>query len=47
MLFVTGDTLSASAQAFLARSGCERLDKPFDKPTLLARLRAAMRRRGD
>ena len=45
MLFVTGDTLSASAQAFLDRSGCERLDKPFDKLTLLARLGAAMRRR--
>jgi two-component system NtrC family sensor kinase len=45
MLFVTGDTLSASAQAFLDRSGCERLDKPFGKDALLAHLAAAMKRR--
>jgi len=41
MVFVTGDTLSASAQAFLDRSGCARLDKPFGKQALLAQVQAA------
>jgi len=44
MLFVTGDTLSAGAQAFFAESGCERLDKPFTKAALLARLGLVLRR---
>ena len=32
--FVTGDTLSASAARFLARSGCPFLEKPFTPETL-------------
>jgi CheY-like chemotaxis protein len=45
MVFVTGDTLSASAQAFLDRSGCARLDKPFGKEALLAQVQAAAAQR--
>jgi PAS domain S-box-containing protein len=45
MVFVTGDMLSASAQAFLDRSGCARLDKPFSKEALLAQVQAAAEHR--
>jgi two-component system NtrC family sensor kinase len=35
MMFVTGDTLSPAAHAFLATSGCPSLDKPFSRNDLL------------
>lgn len=35
VLFVTGDTLSASARQFLDETGCSHLDKPFTKVGLL------------
>jgi two-component system NtrC family sensor kinase len=44
LLFVTGDTLSPDAAAFLSTSGCAVLDKPFAKADLLARVAALMRR---
>ncbi|ROZ68979.1 PAS domain S-box protein [Ramlibacter sp. WS9] len=43
MLFVTGDTLSAGAQRFLADAGCGSLDKPFAKSDLLARVAALLK----
>jgi two-component system NtrC family sensor kinase len=45
MLFVTGDTLSAGAQRFLADAGCGSLDKPFSKSDLLARVAALLKPR--
>ena len=38
MLFVTGDTLSPGARQFLDDAACPRLDKPFSRADLLARL---------
>ena len=38
MVFVTGDTLSPDASAFLKRSHCASLDKPFSKSDLLAKV---------
>ena len=38
MLFVTGDTLSPDARAFLEGSRCHALDKPFAKHDLLERV---------
>jgi PAS domain S-box-containing protein len=38
MLFVTGDTLSPDARAFLEASRCNALDKPFAKHDLLERV---------
>lgn len=38
MLFVTGDTLSPGAEAFLAESGCASLDKPFGRADLVDRV---------
>jgi CheY-like chemotaxis protein len=43
MLFVTGDTLSPQARQFLDASGCQRLDKPFSRDDLLARVHRALR----
>ena len=42
MLFVTGDTLSADVQQFLARTRCASLDKPFAKADLLAAVQALL-----
>jgi CheY-like chemotaxis protein len=42
LLFVTGDTLNPNAQAFLAASGCPRLDKPFRRQDLLHKLRTLL-----
>ncbi|MDM4764758.1 PAS domain S-box protein [Pelomonas sp. SE-A7] len=39
MVFVTGDTLSATARSFLDKTRCPSLDKPFTKPELLAAVR--------
>ncbi|MEO3692698.1 hybrid sensor histidine kinase/response regulator [Roseateles paludis] len=39
MLFVTGDTLSASARQFLDETRCDSLNKPFAKADLLSRVR--------
>ena len=38
LLFVTGDTLSPDAAEFFRASGCEGLDKPFSKTSLLAKV---------
>jgi PAS domain S-box-containing protein len=38
MLFVTGDTLSPDARAFLESARCRALDKPFAKQDLLERI---------
>ncbi len=38
VLFVTGDTLSAGAEAFLAEAGCASLDKPFARSDLVDRV---------
>lgn len=38
MLFVTGDTLSPTARQFLDEARCDRLNKPFSKAELLARV---------
>jgi CheY-like chemotaxis protein/two-component sensor histidine kinase len=43
MVFVTGDTLSPQARQFLDASGCQRLDKPFSRDDLLARVHRALR----
>ena len=40
MVFVTGDTLSPDARQFLDATACPRLDKPFDRKELLARVAA-------
>lgn len=40
MLFVTGDTLSADARAFLRSAHCDSLDKPFSRADLLAKVAA-------
>lgn len=40
VLFVTGDTLSASARQFLDETGCPHLDKPFAKNGLLGAVAA-------
>ena len=37
-LFVTGDTLSPGAEAFLAEAGCAALDKPFARSDLVDRV---------
>jgi two-component system NtrC family sensor kinase len=42
MLFVTGDTLSANASAFLAEARCPGLDKPFTKAELLRAVQALL-----
>jgi PAS domain S-box-containing protein len=39
-IFITGDTLSPDAQAFLQLAGCDALEKPFTKADLLHRLQA-------
>jgi two-component system NtrC family sensor kinase len=44
MLFVTGDTLSPAANAFLADSGCPSLDKPFSRGDLMRNLEALLAR---
>jgi CheY-like chemotaxis protein len=38
VLFVTGDTLSPGAEAFLAEAGCASLDKPFSRGDLVDRV---------
>jgi len=43
MLFVTGDTLGAGTQRFLADAGCASLDKPFRKADLLDRVGALVK----
>ncbi len=43
LVFVTGDTLSPAARQFLDGSGCQRLDKPFSRDDLLARVHRALR----
>lgn len=40
MLFVTGDTLSPDARAFLRSAHCDSLDKPFSRTDLLAKVAA-------
>ncbi|MEO6281541.1 PAS domain S-box protein [Roseateles sp.] len=42
MLFVTGDTLSPTARQFLDEARCDRLNKPFAKAELLARVAALL-----
>jgi two-component system NtrC family sensor kinase len=42
MLFVTGDTLSPDARAFLRNSHCASLDKPFSKAGLLTKVAALL-----
>jgi len=42
MVFVTGDTLSPSARAFLDQTRCLSLDKPFTKAELLRALREVL-----
>ncbi len=42
MLFMTGDTLAGGTDAFLRRSGCGCLDKPFNRDDLLARVAALL-----
>jgi PAS domain S-box-containing protein len=42
MLFVTGDTLSPTARQFLDEARCDRLNKPFSKAELLARVAALL-----
>ena len=42
MLFVTGDTLSAGARAFLDETGCPGLDKPFSRDDLQAAVAALL-----
>jgi len=42
MLFVTGDTLSPTARQFLDEARCDRLNKPFAKSELLARVAALL-----
>ncbi|WP_394791425.1 PAS domain S-box protein [Rhodoferax sp.] len=42
MLFVTGDTLSPDAHAFLKSTHCDALDKPFTRDALLAKVAALM-----
>jgi PAS domain S-box-containing protein len=42
MLFVTGDTLSPTARQFLDEARCDRLNKPFAKAELLARVSALL-----
>jgi two-component system NtrC family sensor kinase len=44
MLFVTGDTLSQAASAFLADTGCLSLDKPFSRAELMQRVRLLLPR---
>ena len=39
MLFVTGDTLGAGVQAFLAQTACPSLEKPFRRAELLLRMK--------
>ena len=41
-LFITGDALSPDASRFLDTTGCARLDKPFAKGELLARMKALL-----
>jgi CheY-like chemotaxis protein len=41
-LFITGDTLSPDAQAFLQQAGCEALEKPFAKADLLNKLQTLL-----
>jgi two-component system NtrC family sensor kinase len=41
-LFVTGDTLSPDARAFLKSTRCAALDKPFTRPDLLAGVAAVL-----
>ena len=41
-LFVTGDTLSPDARAFLKSTRCAALDKPFTRPDLLAGVAALL-----
>jgi two-component system NtrC family sensor kinase len=43
MLFVTGDTLSPDARAFLRSAQCGSLDKPFSKADLLAGVAGLLR----
>ena len=43
MLFVTGDTLSPNAAAFLSEAGCSALAKPFSKADLLAQVSRVLR----
>jgi PAS domain S-box-containing protein len=45
MLFVTGDTLSASVRHFLQASGCPCLEKPFSRDALLGAVAALLPRR--
>ncbi|MBL8360095.1 MAG: PAS domain S-box protein [Rubrivivax sp.] len=47
MIFVTGDTLSPGASAFLGDTGNERLDKPFRREALLAAVQRTLARRGE
>ena len=42
MLFVTGDTLSPDAHAFLKSTRCDSLDKPFSRADLLAKVAALL-----
>jgi PAS domain S-box-containing protein len=44
ILFVTGDTLSPDASAFLRRSRCPSLDKPFSKGDLVERVSGLLER---
>jgi CheY-like chemotaxis protein len=47
MVFLTGDTLSPGAQQFLDETGCGRLEKPFARDDLLARVRHALQHEVD
>ncbi|MCW5625760.1 MAG: response regulator, partial [Burkholderiales bacterium] len=42
MLFITGDTLSPTANEFLRETGCGLLEKPFAPAELVARMKALM-----
>ena len=44
VLFVTGDTLSPGAEAFLAEAGCASLDKPFSRGDLVDRVATLLMR---
>jgi len=44
VLFVTGDTLSPGAEAFLAEAGCDSLDKPFSRGDLVDRVATLLMR---